>query len=76
MNQGMVAKIYGVDRHVIMNILKGVTYRQIGPKITVKTVGHVKGIIEMPVDTYNELVDLLKDNTVLMTLIAKGKVTV
>lgn len=76
MNQGMIAKIYGVDRHVIMNILKGVSYRQIVPEINVKTVGHVLGIINMPKQTYDELNILLKDNTVLNTLISKGKVSV
>lgn len=76
MNQGMIAKIYGVDRHVIMNILKGVSYRQIVPEIKVITTGHVLNVIKMPIETYTELYSLLKDNTVLNTLIAKGKVSV
>lgn len=76
MNQGMIAKIYGVDRHVIMNILKGVSYRQIVPEIKVITTGHVLSVIKMPIETYNRLCNLLKDNTVLNTLISKGKVSV
>lgn len=76
MNQGMIAKIYGVDRHVIMNILKGVSYRQIVPEIKVITTGHVLSVVKMPQETYAKLCNLLKDNTVLNTLISKGKVSV
>ena len=76
MNKGMIARIYGVNRHAIMNILKGLTYRQIAPEINVKTIGHVKKVINLSKETYEELLTLIKDNTVLSTLISQGRVTV
>lgn len=69
-----VAKIFGVVSDSIDAIIKGISYREM--KVDFSKIHFIKykdlPYIKLPQDIYN----YLKDNTVLNTLIAQGKVSV